>query len=83
MQKRVHVFVFVVGIFIALSFMSIASAATDSTVLDEVITEHPDEIITDGGLKPGDFFYFADEFFNQFQNEISVKEEYMAVIFEL
>jgi len=50
-------------------------------LFEELKREHGDaELDTDGGIGPGNFFYFLDKFFDGFSDDLSVREERVAEI---
>lgn len=55
----------------------------NNDILDELEEEYKDEQITDAGITPDSAFYFIDEFFDRFQDEIEIKEEKIAEIKEM
>jgi hypothetical protein len=71
------------GVFLFVIF-SIGVLAENSTdILEGVSEEYGSVELASGGITPGSPFYFIDEFFDRFQDDLNVREEKLAEFLEL
>ena len=85
MDKRgvllLFIFIFVFSISIATVY---SQEEDESDIISEIEAEYPDaELEVDAGIGPDNFFYFIDNFFDRFGDELRVREEKIAEIREM
>ena len=72
----------VLGLFLILIFLGTAHAQTD--IISDLESEYPDaELQTEAGISPDSFFYFIDDFFDRFGDDLKIREEKVAEVREM